>query len=67
MRWRPRLAADWGTVATGKVADLVPLSANPLANISNTRSVKAVVADGRVYAPESLDGLRLRILELVNK
>lgn len=60
-------SADWGTVAPGKVADLVLLSANPLVNISNTRGVKAVVADGRVYSPQELDRLRLRILELVGK
>ena len=59
--------ADWGTVAAGKVADLVLLSANPLDNISNTRGVKAVVADGRVYSPQELDRLRLRIMELVGK
>jgi imidazolonepropionase-like amidohydrolase len=41
--------ADWGTVAQGKVADLVVLSRNPLVDIANTRSIVAVVADGRFY------------------
>ena len=59
--------ADWGTVAQGKVADLVLLSRNPLTDISNTRSIVAVVADGRYYSARELDGLRLRIMELAAK
>ena len=59
--------AEWGTVAPGKVADLVVLRANPLADIANTRAVAAVVADGRYYAPRELDRLRLRIMELAGK
>ncbi len=59
--------ADWGTVAPGKVADLVLLSRNPLADIANTRSIVAVVADGRYYAPRELDRMRIRILDLVAK
>ena len=59
--------AEWGTVATGKVADLVILSRNPLVDISNTRSIVAVVADGRYYSARELDALRLRIMELAAK
>ena len=59
--------ADWGTVAPGKTADLVLLSRNPLVDIANTRSVVAVVADGRYYSPRELDALRLRIMELAAK
>jgi imidazolonepropionase-like amidohydrolase len=59
--------AEWGTVAPGKTADLVVLSRNPLDDIANTRSVVAVVADGRYYSPRDLDGLRLRIMELAAK
>jgi imidazolonepropionase-like amidohydrolase len=59
--------AEWGTVAPGKVADLVVLSGNPLADIANTRGVVAVVADGRFYSTRELDGLRLRIMELAGK
>jgi imidazolonepropionase-like amidohydrolase len=59
--------AEWGTVAPGKVADLVVLSRNPLVDIANTRSIVAVVADGRYYSTRSLDSLRLRILELAAK
>jgi imidazolonepropionase-like amidohydrolase len=56
--------AEWGTVAPGKTADLVVLSRNPLVDIANTRSIVAVVADGRYYSARALDGLRLRIMEL---
>ena len=59
--------AQWGTVAPGKVADLVVLSRNPLLDISNTRSVVAVVADGRYYSARELDGMRLKVMELAAK
>ena len=38
-----------GTVAPGKVADLVILTANPLENIENTRKIELVIANGRVH------------------
>ena len=60
-------AAEWGTIAPGKTADLVVLRANPLVDIANTRAVAAVVADGRYYPPRELDRLRLRIMELAAK
>jgi imidazolonepropionase-like amidohydrolase len=56
--------AEWGTVAPGKTADLVVLSRNPLVDIANTRSIVAVVANGRYYSSRDLDALRLRIMEL---
>ncbi|MEW5919282.1 MAG: amidohydrolase family protein, partial [Gemmatimonadota bacterium] len=59
--------AEWGTVAAGKTADLVVLARNPLAGIANTRSVVAVVADGRYFSPRELERLRLRIMELAAK
>jgi imidazolonepropionase-like amidohydrolase len=58
---------DWGTIAPGKIADLVVLARNPLVDITNTRSVMAVVADGRYYSPSDLERLRLRIMELAGK
>ena len=37
-----------GTVAAGKVADLVLLDANPLTDIRNTQKIFAIVLNGRV-------------------
>jgi imidazolonepropionase-like amidohydrolase len=39
-----------GTVAPGKLADLVLLDANPLHDIRNTRRIVAVMANGRLFA-----------------
>jgi imidazolonepropionase-like amidohydrolase len=58
---------DMGTVAAGKIGDLVVLARNPLVSIGNTRSVVAVVADGRFYSAAELNKLRLRLMELAAK
>ena len=49
--------ADFGTVEKGKIADLVLLDANPTDDIRNTRKIAAVVANGRYYPREKLDGI----------
>lgn len=46
-----------GTVEAGKVADLVLLEANPLADIRNTRRIRLVIAAGRVYERKALKEL----------
>ena len=52
------LATDsLGTVAPGKLADLVLLDADPLADITNTTTVRAVVANGRYFDRAALDRL----------
>jgi hypothetical protein len=44
------VADSIGTVAVGKVADLVLLEGNPLADIENVRRVRAVILNGRVVS-----------------
>jgi len=44
-----KVEKDLGTIETGKLADLVVLDADPLADISNVRKISAVyVAGNRV-------------------
>jgi imidazolonepropionase-like amidohydrolase len=56
--------SDFGTVETGRIADLVLLQANPLENIANTRKIAGVIADGRYISKEDLDQLRSRLKQL---
>jgi imidazolonepropionase-like amidohydrolase len=46
---------DLGTVQKGKLADLVLLDGNPLADIHNTTKIHAVVVNGRWYDRAALD------------
>lgn len=46
---------DLGTLETGKVADLVILGADPLADVRNWRRVEAVMRAGRLYEREALE------------
>lgn len=55
---------DFGSVAPGRLADLVLLSANPLADIANTRRIAAVVADGRYLSRQDLDQLQERLKQV---
>jgi imidazolonepropionase-like amidohydrolase len=55
------LADSVGTVEVGKVADLVLLDANPLADVSNTRRIAAVVLRGRVFDRAGLEALRAAV------
>jgi len=48
-------AGGWGSIEPGKVADLVLLEADPLANIANTKKIAAVVLDGKFLARDNLD------------
>ncbi|RLQ21227.1 hypothetical protein DWB85_13020 [Seongchinamella sediminis] len=47
-----------GTIAPGKVADLVLLEANPLADIANTRRIAGVFIAGHHHDARSLQALR---------
>ncbi len=46
-----------GTIAVGRVADMVLLRSNPLENIGATREIDAVVLRGRVLDRRRLDDL----------
>jgi len=46
--------ADLGTIAAGKLADLVVLDKNPLEDVRNTQQIWRVVKGGRVYDPRTL-------------
>jgi imidazolonepropionase-like amidohydrolase len=48
------LAKETGTIEPGKRADLIVLNADPLAQISNIRKLRWVVANGRVLEPAKL-------------
>ncbi|HEV2667746.1 MAG TPA: amidohydrolase family protein, partial [Blastocatellia bacterium] len=48
--------SDRGTIEAGKAADLVLLDADPLAEISNTRRIAAVIVGGQFLSKTVLDG-----------
>lgn len=47
----PGAAKTRGTIAAGKIADLVILDADPLQSISNTQKIHAVIVAGRLITP----------------
>jgi imidazolonepropionase-like amidohydrolase len=51
------LTDSLGTVASGKVADLVLLDANPLTDIANTKRIRAVIQGGHLLNRGALDAM----------
>ena len=55
---------DFGTVETGRIADLVLLDANPLEDIANTRKIAGVIADGHYLSQHDLEQLRMHLQQV---
>ena len=48
------LERELGTLAPGKLADLLILDADPLADVQNLAPIHRVIKDGQLFAPEEL-------------
>jgi imidazolonepropionase-like amidohydrolase len=46
-----------GTIEAGKIADLVLLDKDPLADIHNTRTIEAIVLNGKLFPRAALDAM----------
>jgi len=58
---------DFGTIAVGKMANLVLLDANPLDNIENTRKIAGVLFQGKFIAKGSLDRMLVTVEALSSR
>jgi imidazolonepropionase-like amidohydrolase len=59
------LSDSHGTVEKGKVADLVLLEADPLADIANTRKITAVIVGGKILPKTTLEEMLRKTEEAV--
>jgi imidazolonepropionase-like amidohydrolase len=50
-----------GSIESGKTADLVLLAGNPVTDIQNTRKIRAVIANGRLFTREDLDRILAQV------
>jgi imidazolonepropionase-like amidohydrolase len=53
-------SSQWGTIQTGKRADFVLVSANPLDDIANTARIRGVAVGGRWLHRATLDQMIAR-------
>ncbi|WP_282018195.1 amidohydrolase family protein [Salegentibacter mishustinae] len=51
------LGNEYGSIASGKVADILILDKNPLENIDNLKKINTLIKSGRVYDRKSLDNM----------
>jgi imidazolonepropionase-like amidohydrolase len=56
-----RQDGEWGTITTGKRADLVLLDADPIVDIANTRQINSVVVNGRLLDRRALDEMLAKL------
>jgi imidazolonepropionase-like amidohydrolase len=54
------LGLNAGTIEAGKLADLIMIDGDPLADIANTTKVRRVIANGRVYELDELLSGKIR-------
>ena len=53
------LGDDIGTIEVGKIADLLVIGADPLADIGNLRHIEMVIKDGRIVDREALPTIKV--------
>ncbi len=58
------LDQDVGSIAVGKLADLLVLDANPLDDIRNTNTIRFVMKNGRLYEGDTLNEIYPRERDL---
>ena len=49
------LSKDYGTIETGKIADILLLKNNPLTDIKNTKNIQSIFYNGNIYSRAELD------------
>jgi imidazolonepropionase-like amidohydrolase len=58
-----KMTDSLGTIQRGKRADFVLLNGNPLKDISNTKSIFAVMINGKLFTSGELQNLKDEVLK----